>query len=235
MKKHSRQIILVILILVVIIGLRFSGLGDYLTLENLKRNADRLYQYANQNYLRSVIAYIAIYIIVAGFSVPGATILTLAGGFLYGVIGGALYVNLGATAGATFAFVFARYLAGASVQRKYADKLEKFNTELAENGFRYLLGLRLIPIFPFFMINIFAGLTNIPLRTFIWTTSVGILPGSVVYAYAGRQLGTIESMEDIFSVKVLAAFGLLALFAIFPAFLKHFKSKKLHQKQARIF
>jgi uncharacterized membrane protein YdjX (TVP38/TMEM64 family) len=163
---------------------------------------------------------------VAGFSLPGATIMTLAGGFLYTFFIGALYVNVGATAGATLAFLFARYIAGKSLQEKYGGRLEKFNSELDRNGWSYLLTLRFIPVFPFFLINIFAGLTKIPLRTFVWTTSVGIFPGSLIYAYAGQQLGDIGSVKDIFSGRVLLAFLLLAGLAIFPTLYKKIKKSK---------
>ena len=142
---------------------------------------------------------------------------------------GALYVNVAATTGATLAFLFARYIAGQSLQAKYGDRLARFNEELESNGWSYLLTLRFIPIFPFFLINLFAGLTNIRLRTFVWTTSVGIFPGSLIYAYAGQQLGTISAVKDIFSTKVLLAFLLLATLAVFPVIYK--KIRKLTGKK----
>jgi uncharacterized membrane protein YdjX (TVP38/TMEM64 family) len=170
--------------------------------------------------------YIGIYIVVVALSIPGATILTLGGGFLFGVLWGVIYVNAGATTGATLAFLFCRYVAGEWVQNKYQDKLNNFNRELSKNGYRYLLALRLVPVFPFFLINICAGLTKIPLRTFVWTTSLGILPGSLVYAFAGSQLSAIESVEDIFSAKILSAFILLALFVIFPVLFNYIKRRR---------
>lgn len=209
-----------------IVGLRFTGIGDILTLENVQKNADKLLQFSNQNYALSVLAYILIYILVTGFSLPGATVLTLAGGFLYKALLTAVYVNIAATTGATLAFIFARYIAGRWLQEKYAGKLEKFNKEFESNGARYLLTLRFIPIFPFFMINVFAGLTKMPIRTFIWTTSVGIFPGSIIYAYAGQQLRTIKDVGDIFSAKVLGAFLLLAGFALLPIIISKIKAMK---------
>ena len=225
-KKKLNRIILLVVVVAVIIGLRFTGIGEKMTLANLQEHAGKLLDFSNGHYAVSVLAYILIYVLVTGFSLPGATVLTLAGGFLYGTFIGAVYVNIAATAGATLAFIFARYVAGQWIQAKYGDKLVKFNEELDRNGAKYLLTLRLIPVFPFFLINVFAGLTNVPLRTFVWTTSLGIFPGSLVYAYAGRQLGTIESTGDIFSGKVLLAFLLLAAFAIFPVVLNKIKARK---------
>ena len=226
MKKNLNRIILLVVVVGVIIGLRFTGVGEKLTLANLQAHAGKLLEFSNGHYVSSVLAYIVIYVLVTGFSLPGATVLTLAGGFLYGTFIGAIYVNIAATTGATLAFVFARYIAGQWIQGRYGDKLVKFNDELDRNGAGYLLTLRLIPVFPFFLINVFAGLTKVPLRTFVWTTSLGIFPGSLVYAYAGQQLGTITAIKDIFSGKVLSAFLLLAAFALFPVVLKKIKAFK---------
>jgi pyruvate/2-oxoglutarate dehydrogenase complex dihydrolipoamide dehydrogenase (E3) component/uncharacterized membrane protein YdjX (TVP38/TMEM64 family) len=225
-KKNRKRIILLLLVVAFIIGLRLAGVGKNLTLENLQQNAANLQQFSNRNYVFSVLLYIGIYIAVTGFSLPGATVLTLAGGFLYTFIIGAIYVNIAATTGATLAFLFARYIAGQALQRKYGDKIAKFNDELERNGWSSLLVLRFIPIFPFFLINIFAGLTKIPLRTFVWTTSLGIFPGSLIYAYAGQQLGTIKTVKDIFSRTVLLAFLLLAALAVFPVIYNKLKNLK---------
>ena len=219
-----KRLALLIIIVVLIIGLRFTGIGSQLTLENLQANAARLRDFSDNHFLASVLAFILIYIIVTGFSLPGALILTLAGGYLYKTLLAAVFVNIGATAGATLAFVFARYIAGTWIQQKYADKLSGFNAELDKNGPSYLLTMRLIPVFPFFLINLFAGLTRIPLRTFVWTTSLGILPGSLVYAYAGQQLGNIHNIKDIFTTRILIAFLLLAGLAILPAIIRKLKN-----------
>lgn len=228
MKKNLKRIILGVIVVALIIGLRFTSIGGKLNLESLQSNAEKLVQYSDQNYLLSVLAYIVIYIVVTGLSLPGATILTLAGGFLYKVFFTVIYVNIAATTGAMLAFLFARYIAGQWIQQSYGDKLAKFNEEVDRNGAYYLLTLRFIPIFPFFLINTFAGLTNVPLRTFLWTTSLGIFPGSLVYAYAGRQLCRIKAMQDIFTGQVLLAFLLLAVFAVLPVIIN--RIKKIKQK-----
>ncbi len=224
-KKNRIRVILLLAVIALLVGLRFTGIADKLTLGNLQANAAKLRDFSNANYLRSVLIYIVLYIVVTSFSLPGATVLTLAGGFLYNFFIGAIYVNIAATAGATLAFLFARYIAGRSIQKKFGDKLIKFNEELDRNGASYLLTLRFIPLFPFFMINLAAGLTNVSLLTYIWTTSVGIFPGSLIYAYAGQQLGEIKSVQDIFTGGVLSAFILLAVFALIPVFYKKFKGK----------
>jgi uncharacterized membrane protein YdjX (TVP38/TMEM64 family) len=222
-RKHIQRIVILVIIIGVIVALKVSGLGGKLTLGNLKANGDHLEHFVAQNYLLSVVSYIAIYIAVAGLSIPGATVMTLAGGFLFGTILAAIYVNVGATIGATLAFLFARYIAGGWLQAKYADKLRRFNDELARNGSYYMLTLRFIAVFPFWLINICAGLTSIPLRTFVWTTAVGILPGSLVYTYAGSQLATIQSVSDIFTTRILIAFLLLAALAMVPTIINHVK------------
>ena len=164
---------------------------------------------------------------VVAFNVPGATPLTLTGGFLYGIIAGALYVNVAATIGATGAFLFARYIAGQSIQSKYGDKLAKFNEEVDANGAGYLLFMRFIPLFPFFLINLVAGLTRIRLRTFVWTTAVGILPGSLVYTNIGKQIGALESAEGLLKFRFWGAFVILGLFALGPVIYKKVKAYKL--------
>ena len=226
--SHKKRIIFLIVILALIAITRLTDLDRYLTFENLQENKFRLQQMVEGNYVLSVGGYIVTYIVVVAFSIPGAAILTLTGGFLFGVLWGAIYVNAGATTGATLAFLFCRYVAGEWVQNKYQDKLKTFNKELSKNGYRYLLALRFIPVFPFFLINIFAGLTKIPLRTFIWTTSIGIFPGSLVYAFTGKQLGDIQSVEDIFSARIAVAFSLLALLVLFPVIVNYFRGKKLN-------
>ncbi|MDP8204326.1 MAG: TVP38/TMEM64 family protein [Candidatus Tenebribacter mawsonii] len=226
MKPYQKKLLIVIILLLVILAIRLTGVHKYLTFENLQKQKDVLQNYVDGNYLLAVIMFVLIYAVSVAFSIPGATILTLTGGLVFGTILGAIYVNVGATAGAIGVFIFARYLLGAKLQEKYAEKLAKFNKEIETNGYSYLLTLRFIPLFPFWMINLFAGLTKIPLRTYAWTTAFGILPGSLVYTYTGNQLNTINSVKDIFSWNILLAFILLGLLALFPTILNHIKKRK---------
>jgi uncharacterized membrane protein YdjX (TVP38/TMEM64 family) len=213
-------------LILVIVAIRLTGVHKYLTFENLQTQKDILHAYVDANYLLAMLIFVLTYTISVAFSIPGATILTLTGGLLFGTIFGALFVNVGATAGSIGVFLFARYLLGAKLQEKYSEKLAKFNKEIEVNGYSYLLTLRFIPLFPFWMVNLFAGLTKIPLRTYVWTTALGILPGSLVYTYTGNQLNTINSLKDIFSWNILLAFVLLGLLALFPTIMNHIKRKK---------
>jgi uncharacterized membrane protein YdjX (TVP38/TMEM64 family) len=225
--KLLNKIILLLIAAGIIVIIRNSGLADMLTFERIKESSEVLQNYVSNNYLLSVVLFILVYSLSVAFSIPGASLLTMLGGFLYGTITGTIYVNIAATSGAFGVFLFARYLFGDYLQTKYRDRLAKFNKEIAENGYSYLLTLRLIPLFPFWMINIFAGLTNIPAKVYLWTTALGIIPGSLAYAFAGSQLTRIETTEDIFSGNVLIALLALAAISIIPAILKHLRKKKI--------
>lgn len=194
----------------------YFDLKQYLALEALKANRDSLLAFAEANYAKAVALYIAVYILQTALSLPGGAVLTLAGGFLFGSLLGTLYVNLGATTGATLAFLAARYLLRDWVERKFGHRLGAFQEGFAKNAFSYLMTLRLIPLFPFFLVNLLSGLTRVSLRTYVLATALGIIPGSFVYAYAGRQLGTINSLGEIASPRVLLAFTLLGLLALGP-------------------
>jgi uncharacterized membrane protein YdjX (TVP38/TMEM64 family) len=172
-----------------------------------------------------VTSFIATYAVVTGLSLPGATILTLVGGFLFGSLWGTVFVNLGATGGATLAFLTARYLLRGWVEQKFGRKLGPIQEGFAKNAFSYLVTLRLVPLFPFFLVNLVSGLTRVRLGTYALATALGIIPGSFVYAYAGRQLGTINSLKEIASPNVILAFTLLGLLALVPMLYRRFAGK----------
>jgi uncharacterized membrane protein YdjX (TVP38/TMEM64 family) len=205
----------------------YFDLPQYLSLQNLKGNRDRLLAYAEDHYATAVLLFIGVYCVQTAFSLPGAAALTLVSGLLFGSVVGTLYVNVAATAGATLAFLAARYLLRDWVERKFGDRLEPIQQGFARNAFSYLMTLRLIPVFPFFLVNLVSALTRINLGTYIAATAIGILPGSFVYAYAGRQLGTINSLREIASPPVLLAFTLLGLLALTPILYRKFKGSKL--------
>lgn len=223
MGKYRRIVILVAVIIVILVAMKLSG--GHLTFENLQKNILHLQKIVDGNYFLSIVGFVFLYVLAAALSIPGSWLLTMAGGFLFGTVLAAIFVNVGATIGATLAFLLARYVMGKWIQDRYEDKLSRFNKELSANGARFLITLRLITIFPFSLINILAGLTKLNMWTFIWTTSVGIFPGSLVYSFAGSRLNYIESPKDIFSVGVLLAFILLGLFAVSPVIIKRIRSR----------
>ena len=201
-------------------------LGQYLSLDALKANRDILLQYTNSHYGIAVVLFILVYILQTAFSLPGGAILTLTGGFLFGSLMGTLFVNVGATAGATLAFLAARYLLRDWVEQKFGDRLGAIQAGFAQNAFSYLMTLRLIPAFPFFLVNLVSGLTRVNLGTYVLATSIGIIPGSFVFAFAGRQLGFINSLSEIASPPVLLSFTLLGLLALMPVAYRKWTNSK---------
>ncbi len=201
----------------------YFDLGQYLSLESLKANRDTLLDYTNAHFGLAVAIFIAVYILQTAFSLPGGAILTLTGGFLFGSLMGTLVVNVGATTGATLAFLAARYLLRDWVENKFGDRLGPIQAGFAQNAFSYLMTLRLIPAFPFFLVNLVSGLTRVNLGTYVAATSLGIIPGSFVFAFAGKQLGSINSLGEIASPPVLTAFTLLGLLALMPVAYRKWK------------
>jgi uncharacterized membrane protein YdjX (TVP38/TMEM64 family) len=203
----------------------YFDLGRFLSLNSLKDHRDQLLAFTEAHYATAVGLFVLVYIAVTGLSLPGAVILTLAGGFLFGSLWGTLFVNLGATTGATLAFLAARYLLRDWVEQKFGNTLGPIQAGFSKNAFNYLMTLRLIPLFPFFLVNMVSGLTRVSLGTYVTATAIGIVPGSFVFAYAGRQLGSINSLQEIASPNVLLAFTLLGLLAMVPILYKKFANK----------
>jgi uncharacterized membrane protein YdjX (TVP38/TMEM64 family) len=222
----KKKLILAAIVAVLISLFFVFDLGRFLTLESLKANRDALTVFYQKNRFVMAGAFIAVYIIQTALSLPGAAVLSLAAGAIFGAVMGTLYVNIGATVGATLAFLVARYLFHDVIQNKFGARLEKMNRELEARSFNYLLFLRLVPVFPFFLINLGAGLTRMSLRTFFLGTMVGIIPGSFVFCNAGASLATITSMSEVASPRVLGSFALLGLFALVPVLYQKFKRKQ---------
>lgn len=213
---NIKKLLLVITALVLISLFFYLDLGRFLTLESLKANRQSLIALYSDHQLVMVAAFMAIYIIQTGLALPGATILSLSAGAVFGPLMGTLYAVTAASLGATLSFLVTRYLLRSMVLQKFGSKLEKVNQELEERGLNYLLFLRLVPVFPFFLINLAAGLTRLPLRTFMLGTFLGIIPGGFVYVNAGASLASINSLADIASARVLGSFVLLGLFSLIP-------------------
>jgi len=221
------QKVILVFTAIILVAIFFSfNLQRFLTLASLKANRQLLLDYYAAHKLITVAGFMLIYIIQTALSLPGAAILSLAAGAIFGSIMGTLYANIAATIGATLAFLVTRYLLRDVVLNKFGRKMEGMNLELEERGFSYLLFLRLVPLFPFFLINLAAGLTRLPLRTFFLGTMIGIIPGGFVYVNAGASLASIDSLSTIASPRVLGSFALLGLFALVPVLYNKFKQQE---------
>lgn len=219
---------LVILLLVLTGAGLFFGLdlGRYLTLETLKANHQRLLDAYGEHALLMVLAFMLLYVVQTALALPGAAILSLTAGAVFGPWLGTLYAVTAATCGAVLSFLVSRYLLRDAVLQRFGRRLETMNQELESRGFNYLLFLRLVPLFPFFLINLAAGLTRLPLRTFLLGTFLGIIPGGFVYVNAGASLATINAVSDIVSPRVLGSFALLGLFALIPPLVAKIRNRK---------
>ncbi len=202
------------LIVLGILAFRYFELGQYLSLDYLKASQEKFHQLYQSHRFAVIAAYMGIYIAVTALSLPGAAVMTLAGGGLFGLVVGTITVSFASTIGATLACVVSRFLLQDWVQGKFGDKLATINAGIEKEGAFYLFSLRLVPVFPFFVINLLMGLTKMRLFTFFWVSQIGMLAGTIVYVNAGRQLAQIDSLSGILSPGVLVSFAVLGLFPI---------------------
>jgi len=213
-KKHLKKILIVLFIIIVVVAFKIFHLDQYLTLSYIKASQERFAALYAQNRLLVITGYMAIYILVTSLSLPGAAVMTLAGGALFGLLVGTFTVSFASTIGATLACVVSRFVLRDWVQSKFGDKLRAVNEGIEKEGAFYLFTLRLIPIFPFWLINLVMGLTRIPLRTFYWVSQIGMFPGTLVYVNAGREIAKIDSLSGILSPGLIVSFALLGLFPL---------------------
>jgi uncharacterized membrane protein YdjX (TVP38/TMEM64 family) len=212
--KMAGKIVMAGLVVLGVILFRYFDLGQYLTLEYIKTSLDKFHALYQWHRFGVIAAYMGIYIAVAALSLPGAAVLTLAGGALFGLGVGTVTVSFASTIGATLACLFSRFLLREWVQNKFGDKLVTINDGIEKEGAFYLFSLRLVPIFPFFVINLLMGLTRMRLFTFFWVSQIGMLAGTLVYVNAGKELAKIDSLSGILSPGVLISFAVLGLFPI---------------------
>jgi len=204
MKNKTIFKVLVVVAISAIIFVFFAfNLGQYLSLEYLKQQRVAFNEYYQANQIQTLLIYFLIYITSTALSLPGATILTLAGGALFGLAVGTVMVSFASTIGATLAFLVARFLLRDSIQSKFKDKLAAINKGIEKDGSFYLFTLRLIPAFPFFVINLVMGVTPLSTLKFFFVSQLGMLPGTLVYVNAGTQLGKLDSLKDILSPTLL--------------------------------
>lgn len=187
-------------------------LGQYLSLENFKASQAEIVAAKDANPALYIAGFFLLYVAVTGLSIPGAAIMTLVAGALFGVVLGTLIVSFASTMGATLAFLSSRYLLRDWVQGKFGERLRAVDDGLEKDGAFYLFTLRLIPVFPFFVINLLMGLTRIKTGTFFWVSQIGMLPATIVFVNAGTQISRIESTAGLLSPTLIASFVALAFF-----------------------
>ena len=221
--------------LAVLIGAFFAfDLQRFFTLDTLNAQQAAIEAYRGAHPAMAAAIYAVIYVAVTGLSLPGAAVLTLAGGAIFGLFWGTVIVSFASTIGATLAFLAARFLFLDAVKARFGDRLQAIDAGVARDGAFYLFTLRLVPVFPFFVINLVLGLTAMPARTFYWVSQVGMLAGTIVYVNAGTQLAKIESLSGILSPGLLISFALLGLFPLLARWLVDaIKARKVYGRWER--
>lgn len=220
-----KRISIVTTIAVIFALVWYFNLTDYLTLEYIKMKQEAFELLHKEHRFLMVGSYVLIYILVAALSIPGAAIMTLAGGALFGFWTTLIAVSFASTIGATLACFVSRYILKDWVQTKFGSKIGKINKGIEKEGAFYLFTLRLVPIFPFFAVNLVMGITPIPLRTFFWVSQLGMLPGTAVFVNAGKQLATINDISEVLMPVHLISFALLGIFPLLAKYLLKFIRK----------
>jgi uncharacterized membrane protein YdjX (TVP38/TMEM64 family) len=205
--------IIAVLMLVVALVVVFD-LQQYLTLSYIKSQQQAFARFYNEHVIPTIAIYFGIYVTTTALSLPGAAVLTLAAGALFGLLTGTIVVSFASTLGATLVFLVSRFLLRDYIQEKFREKLKMINQGIEKEGEFYLFTLRLVPLFPFFLINLVMGLTPIRTVKFFVVSQLGMLPGTIVYVFAGTQLAQLESLNGILSPGLIAAFVLLGIFPL---------------------
>jgi uncharacterized membrane protein YdjX (TVP38/TMEM64 family) len=225
--KRFLPLALLLLAIVAAFGL---GLDDYVSFEQLERNRAQLLAFVERHPLLAPLVFMLIYAAVIALSIPGGAILTMAGGFLFGVTAATCYVVIAATCGATVVFLIARTALGDSLRHKAGPAMRRMEAGFRENALSYLLFLRLIPVFPFWLVNLVPAFLGVPLRTYVLATLVGIIPGSLVYASVGNGLGAVfeaggrPDLGIIFKPEIILPLIGLAVLAILPVAYRKIKA-----------
>jgi uncharacterized membrane protein YdjX (TVP38/TMEM64 family) len=207
-----KKAILVLVLLGAIVAYFVFDLGQILSLDTFKASQADIVAAKDANPVLYIAGFFILYVAVTGLSIPGAAIMTLVAGALFGVVIGTVIVSFASTMGATLAFLSARFVLREWVQGKFGERLRAIDDGLEKDGAFYLFTLRLIPVFPFFVINLLMGLTRIKTRTFFWVSQLGMLPATIVFVNAGTQISRIESTSGLLSPTLIASFVALALF-----------------------
>ena len=217
------------LILVSALCLFIVGPEKYLNLDFIKSKLDQLIDYRQNNPITMVLLYSGVYIAVTAASIPGALFLTLLGGAIFGFVLGSIVVLVSATIGATIAFLVARYLFDDLVQSRMGERLASIRENFRKEGALYLFSLRLVPVIPFFAINLLMGLTSIKTATYFGASLIGMAPGTMVFVNAGTQLSRLDSIKGLLSPALIGSFVLLAVFPYIAKYLLNLiRNKSTH-------
>jgi uncharacterized membrane protein YdjX (TVP38/TMEM64 family) len=212
--KLIRKLVIVAVLAVIVTTFFAFDLGEYFTLSYIKQSQEQFVAYYAEHRILVIGVYMLIYIVMAALSLPGAAVMTLLGGVLFGLMVGTIAVSFASTIGATLACFVARFLLRDWVQDKIGAKLQPINKGVEQEGVLYLFTMRLIPAFPFWLVNLAMGLTKMPLMTFYWVSQIGMLPGTLVYVNAGKELGKLDSLAGIVSPTLILSFALLGIFPL---------------------
>jgi dihydrolipoamide dehydrogenase len=207
-----KKVLVVTVIAALVVAFFALDLGRFFTLEYLKSQQATIAAYYQARPLLTALIYFLVYVAVTALSLPGAAVMTLGAGVIFGLVAGTVLVSFASTIGATAAFLVSRFVLRESVQAKFADSLRTVNAGIERDGPFFLFAMRLVPAFPFFVINIVMGLTPIRTWSFAWVSQLGMLAGTIVYVNAGTQIARIDSLSDILSPALLGSFLLLAIF-----------------------
>jgi len=222
---RGRLALLVALVVAIVAFFALDG-ERYLSLDAVKSHRDALLAFTQAHFVASIVIAFVVYVAATALSVPGGLVLSLTMGFLFGRWLGTALVVIAATTGATLAFLAARYLFADAARRRMGALGEKINAGFTENALNYLLFLRLVPLFPFFLVNLAPAFTSISVRTFVVGTLIGIIPGSFVFVNLGQTLSRIDSLSGLLSTETIAAFVLLGVLALVPVVIRRIRSAR---------
>ena len=225
---NKTKILLVIVIIAVIASYIFFDIGRFLTLSFIQSQLSQIQQFRDENFGLTALLYFTAYIVITALSIPGAVIVTLLGGAIFGVLWGTFIVSFASSIGATLAFLVSRLLLRDWVQSKFGHYLGPINRGVEKDGNFYLFSIRMVPLFPFFIVNLLMGLTPISVGSFYIVSQIGMLVGTAVYVNAGSELAQITSLSGLVSPSVILSFVLLGIFPLAAKFIVGLiKRKKL--------
>jgi uncharacterized membrane protein YdjX (TVP38/TMEM64 family) len=224
LSKKNIKPFLFFLLVCLLVALYFTGAYENLSFSNMKENLDTIQLYYSEQPIKFTSIFLSIYILITALSIPGAIVLTILSGAVYGVALGTFLVSVASCIGATIAFFMSRYFFRDFFIARYRERFEEMDRKFQDGGKTYLFTMRLIPVSPFVVINLFMGLTSVNVWTYIWITFVGMIPGTIVYVFAGRRIAEISSPGEILDWSILLIFSLIGLLPLLVRYIQ--KGKK---------